>query len=206
MFKLIIGSRNYSSWSLRPWLAAKQAGLSFEEIPITSLQSEDRVKFLRHSPSGKVPCLIDGDTVVWESMSICEYLAEKAPTLWPSEMRSRAEARSIACEMYSGFTAMRQRMPFDVQASLPFQRPLLEVETDVARIVSILESCRQRYGDEGPFLFGHFTNTDAAYAPVVFRFLTYHVDLPEKSRQWVETMATLPAMQEWRQAAIGEAG
>ncbi|MDR0379923.1 MAG: glutathione S-transferase family protein [Candidatus Accumulibacter sp.] len=205
MFKLIIGNRNYSSWSLRPWLAAKQAGLPFEEIPIASLQSADRVKFLKHSPSGKIPCLIDGDTVVWESMSICEYLAEKAPMLWPSKMSARAEARSIACEMHSGFTALRQRMSFDVRASLPFQRPSLEVEADVARIVSIWESCRQRYGNEGPFLYGRFTNADATYAPVVFRFLTYHVDLPEKSRQWVETMAALPAMQEWRQAAIGEA-
>ncbi|MDR0578908.1 MAG: glutathione S-transferase family protein [Candidatus Accumulibacter sp.] len=205
MFKLIIGDRNYSSWSLRPWLAAKQAGLPFEEISVPLRQATTKAEILKYSPTGKVPCLIDGDTVVWESLSICEYLAEKAPTLWPSDVRARAEARSIASEMHSGFAALRQGMPLDVRASLPFSTPSVEVEADVARIVSMWQDCRQRHGQKGPFLFGGFTNADAMYAPVVFRFLTYHVDLPEASRQWVETMAALPAMQEWRQASIAEA-
>ena len=201
MFKLIIGNRNYSSWSLRPWLAARQAGLSFEEILI----SLGKAEIIKYSPSGKVPCLVDGEAVVWESLSICEYLAEMAPTLWPSEKQARAEARSLACEIHSGFAALRQEMPFNVRASLPFTEPSVEVKADVERIVSIWESCRQRHGHEGPFLFGRFTNVDAMYAPVVFCFLTYHVDLPEESRRWVETMAALPAMQEWRQAAVAEA-
>jgi glutathione S-transferase len=205
MFKLIIGSHNYSSWSLRPWLAAKQAGLSFEEVSIPLRQSTTKAEILKYSPSGKVPCLVDGQTIVWESLSICEYLAEKTPTLWPSESKARAEARSIASEMHSGFPAMRQGMPLDVRASLPFLESSGEVRTDVARVVSIWEDCRQRYADKGPFLFGHFTNADAMYAPIVFRFLTYHVELPGASQAWVETMAALPAMQEWRQAAIAEA-
>jgi glutathione S-transferase len=108
--------------------------------------------------------------------------------------------------MYSGFATLRQGMPFDVRASLPFSKPSEEVRTDVARIVSIWEGCRRRHGHAGPFLFGQFTNADAMYAPVVFRFLTYHVDLPEESRRWVEAMIALPAMQEWREAAIAEAG
>jgi glutathione S-transferase len=205
MFKLIIGNRNYSSWSLRPWLAAKQSGLSFEEISIFLRQPPAKAEILKYSPSGRVPCLIDGETIVWESLSICEYLAEMAPALWPSDSKARAEARSIACEMHSGFAALRQGMPLDVRASLPFTEPSVEVKADVARIVSIWEDCRRCHGREGPFLFGRFTNADAMYAPVVFRFLTYHVDLPEESRKWVETMAALPAMQEWRQASSAEA-
>jgi glutathione S-transferase len=206
MLKLIIGDRNYSSWSLRSWLAAKQAGLPFEEIQIRLRQTATKAEILKYSPSGKLPALIDGDTVVWESLSICEYLAEKAPTLWPSDARARAEARSIASEMHSGFAALRQGMPLDVRASLPFLPPSVEVKADVARIVSIWEDCRQRHGDGGPFLFGHFTCADAMYAPVVFRFLTYHVELPEVSRKWVEVMADLPAMREWREACVAETG
>jgi glutathione S-transferase len=205
MLKLVIGDRNYSSWSLRPWLALKQSGLPFEEIQIPLRQTTTKAEILNYSPSGKVPCLIDGETVVWESLSICEYLAEKAHTLWPSERKARAEARSIACEMHSGFAALRQGMPLDVRASQPFLQPSVDVKADVARIVAIWEDCRQHYGHKGPFLFGHFTNADAMYAPIVFRFLTYHVELPEASRKWVETMAALPAMQEWRQASIDEA-
>ncbi|MDR0440350.1 MAG: glutathione S-transferase family protein [Candidatus Accumulibacter sp.] len=205
MLKLIIGDRNYSSWSLRPWLAAKQADVQFEEVPIRLRQATTKAEILKYSPSGKLPILIDGDTVVWESLSICEYLAEKAPSLWPSDARMCAEARSIACEMHSGFAALRQGMPLDVRASLPFLPPSVEVKADVSRIVSIWEDCRQRYSNGGPFLFGQFTNADAMYAPVVFRFLTYHVELPEASRKWVDTMADLPAMREWREACVAEA-
>lgn len=205
MLKLVIGDRNYSSWSLRPWLALKQSGLHFEEILIPLRSATTKAEILKYSPSGKVPCLIDGETVVWDSLAICEYLAEKASSLWPSERKARAEARSISAEMHSGFAALRQGMPLDVRASQPFLQPSAEVNADIARIVAIWEDCRKRYGRKGPFLFGHFTNADAMYAPVAFRFLTYHVDLPEASRKWVETMAALPAMQEWRQASVAEA-
>jgi glutathione S-transferase len=206
MLKLIIGDHNYSSWSLRPWLAAKQSGLPFEEISIPLRQTTTKAEILKYSPSGKIPCLIDGETVVWESLSICEYLAEKAPALWPSESKARAEARSIASEMHSGFAALRQGMPLDVLASQPFLQQSMEIKADVARIVSMWEDCLQRYKQKEPFLFGQFTNADAMYAPIVFRFLTYHVELPEASRHYVTAMAALPAMQEWRQACIAEAG
>ena len=204
MLKLVIGNRNYSSWSLRPWLAARQAGLAFEEIPIALRTANTRSEILKYSPSGKIPCLIDGETVVWESLAICEYLAEKAPSLLPSDSKARAEARSVSAEMHAGFSALRQEMSMDIRASTPSVIRSAELENDIARIVSIWEGCRQRHADEGPFLFGHFTLADAMYAPVVWRFLTYHVELPEASRKWMETMTALPAMQEWRSAALAE--
>ena len=204
MLKLVIGDHNYSSWSLRPWLALKQVGLPFEEISVRLRQATTKTDILKYSPSAKVPCLIDGETLVWESLAICEYLAEIAPTLWPSERKARAEARAIASEMHAGFPSLRQEMPLDVRASLPYPQLSSEAKADVARVIAIWEDCRRRYGLKGPFLFGHFTNADAMYAPVVFRFQTYCIELPEASRRWSDTMLALPAMQEWHQAAAAE--
>jgi glutathione S-transferase len=204
MLKLVIGDRNYSSWSLRPWLALKQAALPFEEIYIRLRETGTKAEIFKYSPSGKVPCLIDGDTVVWESLAICEYLAEAAPTLWPADRRVRAEARSICAEMHSGFGALRQNLPMQIDASKPFEERNAEVRADIARIVAIWETCRARYAGGGPFLFGQFTVADAMYAPVVWRFVTYVVDLPAASREWLNTMYALPAMQEWRAAALAE--
>lgn len=204
MLKLVIGDRNYSSWSLRPWLAAKQAGVPFEEIFIRLREPKTRVEIMKLSPSGKIPCLIDGEAVAWDSLSICEYLAEKFPVLWPAEKKARAEARSISAEMHSGFAALRQNMPMDIHASKPFDGRSAEVTADIARIVAIWEGCRSRFGHGGPFLFGHFSIADAMFAPVVWRFLTYAVELPQASRAWVKAMCALPAMQEWKAAALAE--
>ena len=204
MLKLVIGDRNYSTWSLRPWLAIKQAGLPFEEIMIPLRDSQTKTEILKYSPSGKIPCLIDGQTVVWDSLAICEYLAEKSPSLWPGDRKARAEARSIAAEMHSGFPALRQGMPMDILASKPYDERSAEVTADIARIVAIWEGCRARYAKTGPFLFGSFSIADAMFAPVVWRFLTYVVDLPPASKAWVETMTALPAMQEWRAGAQAE--
>lgn len=204
MLKLVIGERNYSSWSLRPWLAIKQAGLPFEEVFIRLRDASTKSEILKHSPSGKIPCLIDGKTVVWDSLSICEYLAEKSPALWPGDRKARAEARSVSAEMHSGFAALRQYLPMDIHASKPYEERTPDVNADIARVVAIWEECRKNYAKAGPFLFGSFTIADAMYAPVVWRFLTYVVELPPASREWVETMAALPAMQEWRAAALAE--
>ena len=204
MLKLVIGDHNFSSWSLRPWLALKQVGLPFEEISIRLRQTTTKTDILKYSPSAKVPCLIDGETLVWESLAICEYLAEIAPTLWPSERKARAEARAIASEMHAGFPSLRQEMPLDVRTSLPRPQLSPEAKADVARVIAIWEDCRRRYGSKGPFLFGHFTNADAMYAPVGFRVQTYRIELPEASRRWSDTMLALPAMQEWRQVATAE--
>ena len=204
MLKLVIGDYNYSSWSLRPWLALKQAGVPFEQTLIRLRERETKAEILKLSPSGKVPCLIDGETVVWDSLAICEYVAEKTPGLWPVDRKTRAEARSISAEMHSGFGSLRHSMAMDVQASLPHITRTAEVTADIERIVAIWENCRSRFADAGPFLFGRFSIADAMYAPVVWRFLTYAVDLPPASRAWVETMSALPAMQEWKQGALAE--
>ena len=204
MLKLVIGDHNYSSWSLRPWLVLKQSGLPFEEVSIRLRESNTKAEILKHSPSGKVPCLIDGQTVVWDSLAICEYIAEKVPALWPTDSKSRAEARSISAEMHSGFVALRHMLPMDVTASKPHTTRTADVEADIARIVDIWESCRSRFVDAGSFLFGRFTIADAMFAPVVWRFQTYEVDLPAASRKWIDSMLALPAMQEWRAGAQAE--
>ncbi|MFZ4535190.1 glutathione S-transferase family protein [Propionivibrio sp.] len=204
MLKLVIGDRNYSSWSMRAWLAVKQTGLPFEEVNIRMRGAGTKVEIFKYSPSGKVPCLIDGETIVWDSLAICEYLAEKSPSLWPSDRKSRAEARSICAEMHSGFGALRLNMPMEISASKPFDGRSAEVDADIARIVAIWENCRAHFAQGGPFLFGSFSIADVMYAPVVWRFLTYAVDLPPASRAWVETMCALPAMQEWRAGALAE--
>ena len=204
MLKLVIGDRNYSSWSLRPWLAIKQAKLPFEEIFIRLRETGTKAAIFKYSPSGKVPCLIDGDTVVWESLAICAYRAESDASLWPADRRARAEARSVCAEMHSGFGALRQNLPMQISASKPYEERNAEVKADLARIVKIWESCRARFAAGGPFLFGPFTIADAMYAPVVWRFVTYAVDAPAASRAWLDTMCALPAMQEWRAAALAE--
>ena len=206
MLKLVIGDRNYSSWSLRPWLAIKQAGLPFEEIIIRLRDSGTKVEILKYSPSGKVPCLIDGDITVWDSLAICEYLAEIAPSLWPSDRATRAEARSISAEMHSGFGGFRHSMPMEIHASKPYDGRTAEGAADIVRIIAIWENCLSRFAQRGPFLFGSFSIADAMFAPVVWRFLTYAVELPPASRTWVETMCELPAMQEWRAGALVEKG
>jgi glutathione S-transferase len=204
MMKIVIGDHNYSSWSLRPWLALKLAGFPFEEICLRLRESKTREEILKYSPSGKVPCLIDGTALVWDSLAICEYIAEQSPSLWPSDRKARAEARAISCEMHAGFGALRPSMPMEIVSSRPYDARTAEVEADIARIVSIWENCRLRFAQDGPFLYGSFSIADAKYYPVVWRFLTYAVELPPASRAWVETMRLLPAMQEWRDAALAE--
>ncbi|MCM8595330.1 MAG: glutathione S-transferase family protein [Candidatus Accumulibacter sp.] len=204
--KLVIGDHNTSSWSLRPWLAAKQVRLPFEEIAIRLDRPETRDDIRRYSPSGRVPCLIDeadGErVVVWESLAICEYLAELAPALWPAGRAARAEARAVSAEMHSGFAALRQNMTMDIRASRRGQARTPEVGRDIARLVQIWQSCRSRYATAGPFLFGTFSIADAMFAPVVWRFVTYGVGVPPASQEWLETMLSLPAMREWQGAAL----
>jgi len=205
MLKLVVGDRNFSSWSLRPWLAAKQVGLPFEEVRVALRQGSAKAELLKHSPSGKVPCLIDGATVVWDSLAICEYLAESAPGLWPAERAARAEARAVSAEMHAGFTALRQNMGMDIRAAKPGQGRTPEVDADIARILAIWESCRARFAPGGPFLFGAFSIADAMYAPVIWRFRTYAVALSPAAQAWSEAMLALPAMREWQAGALAEA-
>lgn len=210
MLQLVIGNKNFSSWSLRPWLLLKQAGLPFREIPVRLRQADTKAQILAHSPSGKVPALIDGDLTVWDSLAICEYLAEKASLnhvdLWPADPKARAEARSVSAEMHSGFAALRQHMSMEVAASRPGEGQTPEVLADIARIAALWTSCRERFAAAGPFLFGDFSVADAMYAPVAFRFHTYGVELPPLAAAYRNTLLALPAMQEWAAGARAEVG
>lgn len=203
---LVIGNKNYSSWSLRPWLALKQAGISFDEIRISLYDDASRAQIKRHSPSGKVPTLIDGDVTVWESLAICEYLAEKFPDkeLWPVNPEARATARAVATEMHAGFGALRSHMCLNCRQHLPGKGRTLEVLKDIARITALWNDCRNRFGNIGDFLFGRFGIADAMYAPVALRFVTYDVELDPVSAAYVKTITLLPAIQSWVAAARAE--
>lgn len=204
---LVVGNRNYSSWSLRPWLAMKQAGLAFDEVRVPLNQPDSKSRILRYSPSGRVPCLVDGALAVWDSMAICEYVNERyaGGGLWPRDVGQRARARSIAAEMHSGFAALRTHMSMDIRGRYPERgattaaRP--DVGADIARIQSIWTDC---LASGGPFLFGAFSIADAFYAPVVTRFRTYAVALPARLAAYSDAVFALPAMQEWVAAAAAE--
>lgn len=200
--KLVIGNKNYSSWSLRPWLSLRVAGIDFEEIMIPLDQPESRARRLAYCAAGKVPVLIDEALTIWDSLAIVEYLAEQFPQrgLWPADAAARAHARSIVAEMHSGFGALRAHMPMNCRARHPGKGHLPEVLDDIARIAAIWSECRARHHDQGPFLFGHFSNADAFFAPVVSRFVTYGVVLPEVCTDYIATIMALPAMSEWLRA------
>ncbi|HBB35534.1 MAG TPA: glutathione S-transferase [Cyanobacteria bacterium UBA8803] len=203
---LIIGNKNYSSWSLRPWLAMKQFGVEFDEVRLPLYTPESRAKLKEYSPSGKVPVLLHDTLTVWDSLAICEYLAEQLPTLhwWPQDRTARAIARSISAEMHSGFQSLRQNMPMNCRARLPGKGMTLEVQQDIDRITEIWRKCRQNFGASGTMLFGEFAIADAIFAPVVMRFITYDVSLDSVSRDYAEAILALPAMQEWLKAAENE--
>ena len=196
---LVIGNKAYSSWSLRPWLLMKQAGIGFEEIRLSLYAEGAKQKLLQHSPTGKVPVLKDGDLTVWDSLAMCEYLAERHPEkqLWPTQPAARARARSISAEMHSGFANLRNQMPMHVRREIPGRARTPDVAAEVARIEAIWNECRSRYGADGPFLFGAFSIADAMYAPVASRFRTYGVALAGAGAQYVAAIHALPAMREW---------
>ena len=205
-FTLYIGNKNYSSWSLRPWLAMKQAGLAFDEVVIPLYTPTTAQEILRHSPSGRVPCLKHGDVTVWDSLAIVEYLAELFPQaqLWPADPDARAAARGVAAEMHAGFTALRQNMPMNIRAAFPGQGLSPAVQEDINRITALWRDCRRRFAGHKPLLFGDFSIADAMYAPIVARFATYGVVLDEDARDYVRLILELPAMREWIEAAKRE--
>jgi glutathione S-transferase len=192
---LYVGSKRYSSWSLRPYLALAQSGVAFETRTILLDQQDTKAKIAAVNPAGKVPVLHDGDLVIWDSLAICEYLAEQVPALWPSDRTARARARSVSAEMHSGFAALRQNMPMDVLSNKPGQGHTPEALADARRVQAIWRECLSASG--GPFLFGAFTIADAMFAPVTTRFTTYGVDLDPTCTAYVASVAALPAMQQW---------
>ncbi|MGO8916683.1 MAG: glutathione S-transferase family protein [Stellaceae bacterium] len=205
-FTIYIGNKNYSSWSLRGWLALKHTGVAFEEEVIPLDEANTRGNILRRSPSGRVPALRHGDQVVWESLAIGEYLAELFPKaqLWPSAIKARAAARAVSAEMHAGFAALRTHLPMNIRSSFPNRGVTPEAQADINRITASWRDCRKRFGAGGEFLFGHFTVADAMYAPVVSRFRTYKIELEEETQRYADAVWALPAMQEWAAAARNE--
>ena len=204
--KLVIGNKNYSSWSLRPWIAMKVAGIAFEEEVISLDAADFKPRVSKVSGTGKVPALIDGDVRVWESLAILEYLAEKFPParLWPDDPAARAHARAIAAEMHAGFVPLRRHLPMNMWRPVIRRAPTPEAEANVRRIDAMWTDCRMRHGRDGDFLFGSFGAADAMYAPVVSRFHTYAVEVGPTARAYMDAIMALPAWREWRTAALAE--
>src|ERR1700730_16292600 len=206
--KLVIGNKNYSSWSMRPGLAMRASNIAFDEvlIPLYTDDKADKEQILGFTRSGKVPALIDGDVTVWDSLSIIEYVAEKFPEarLWPEDRASRAHASSISAEMHSGF------MPLRSECGMNLHRPIRAValsddaRANVARIQEIWADCHARYGTKGPFLFGAFSGADAMFAPVVHRFRTYAIPAAKRAQPYVDAMMSLPAFQQWTRDGLAE--
>ena len=202
---IILGNKNYSSWSLRPWLALKLAGLAFREevIPLGMPTTADAIR--RHSPSGKVPCLIHGETPIWESLAICEYVAELAPKagLWPADPGARATARAVSSEMHAGFGALRSQFPMNIRHTAP-TAPNAECQADINRITALWRDCRRRFAGHKPFLFGDAGIADCMFAPVVTRFATYEPALDQDAKDYMAAVLALPAMKEWVAASKAE--
>ena len=201
---LVIGNKNYSSWSLRPWLLLSAKGVAFDEVRVPLYQQQSKAAIQAHAPAGrtqygKVPILKDGDLVVWDSLAICEYVAERFPELrcWPSNPRDRARARSISAEMHSGFRELRTQMPMNCRRTpAPVPRGA-ELDADIARVIEIWTQALADHAAPGPYLFGEFGIADAMYAPVVLRFTAYAVDLPTTARGYADAILALPALRAW---------
>ena len=205
-FTIVLGNKNYSSWSLRAWLALKQTGADFDEVMIPFRHADTKERILAESPSGKVPILRHDDFLVWDSLAIGEYLAERFPEagLWPREPEARARARSVTAEMHAGFPALRRQLPMDCRTRRSANLDTPRLAGEIARIIAVWEDCRSRFGGGGDFLFGGFCLADAAFAPVVSRFVTYGVNLDGPAARYRDNVMAWPAMAEWLAAAQDE--
>src|SRR5438309_9661723 len=208
MLKLVIGNKNYSSWSMRPWLALRANEIPFQEvfIPLYTDDKADKERILSFSRAGKVPALIDGDVTVWDSLAIIEYVAERFPeaSLWPEDRARRAHARSISAEMHSGFLPLRNECGMNLHCPVGAIALSADAKANIARIEQIWLECRERYGKLGPFLFGGFSGADAMFAPVVHRFRTYAIPVAAEAKAYMATMMALPAFQQWTREGLAE--
>lgn len=206
---LVIGNYNYSSWSLRAWLYMRESNIEFEVLRIPLFTASWRREIGRYSPTKRVPVLLDGDVTVWDTVAIFEYLREQVPGAvgWPAERVARAEARSISAEMHAGFMAVRDELPQNIRTRRPLALASLSdaAQGQVERISDLWRSCRQRYGNDGPWLYGEFSIADVMYAPVALRFITYDIPAPGRAAEFVDAVSTLPSIAEWRAAAAAEA-
>jgi glutathione S-transferase len=203
---LVIGNRNYSSWSMRPWVLMRAKQIEFQEVQIRLFQPDSLERKLAYSPAGKVPILVSGELHVWESLAILDRLAELFPHrgLWPSEGAPRAVARSVSAEMHAGFEGLRTHMPMNCRARLPGRGRGPGVEEEIVRVRNLWRDCRARFGQGGDFLFGDFGNADAMFAPVASRFQTYGVELTGVEGEYAEAVVSHPAVAEWFRAAEAE--
>jgi glutathione S-transferase len=201
---LVIGNKNYSSWSLRAWLLMKHVGAVFEEILVPLNSPGTREEIERYGPSGRVPVLRDGELRIWDSLAICEYVAELTGKGWPEKREARAVARSVCAEMHSGFTTLRSLWPMNARARNRRTAESPALEADIERIDEIWNDCRQRFGSGGPWLFGEYSVADAMYAPVVLRFNTYGARISQTARWYMASVLEDGALQEWLQAAKQE--
>lgn len=202
---LFVGNKNLSSWSLRPHLALSHTGAAFEEIVVPLDRPDTKDRLLAVSPSGRVPVLRDGELLVWDSLAICEHVAERFPEakLWPEDVGARALARSVSAEMHSGFPDLRRELPMNIVGRIA-REPSPAARDDIARVLAIWTDLRARHASGGPFLFGAFTIADAMFAPVVTRFVTYGVEVPAEARAYMDAVLALPAMQRWIADAVEE--
>jgi glutathione S-transferase len=203
-YRLVIGNKNYSSWSLRPWLAMKQAGIVFEEIRIPLYGPDSKQRLAEYSPSGKVPLLIHDELKIWDSLAICEYLAERHAGMWPADSAARGVARAVSAEMHSGFVSLRHNMTMNIRKNYAGKGVGPGVPGDIRRILDIWRDCRSRFGVGGAFLFGAFSIADAMYAPVVMRFRSYGVAIPGDLAPYYDAILALPAMRGWIAASEAE--
>ncbi|HQU88620.1 MAG: glutathione S-transferase family protein [Rhodocyclaceae bacterium] len=205
MYALYFGNKNYSSWSLRPWVLMKHFEIPFEEHQVQVSGKGAHAGHRGYSANGLVPCLHVDGFQVWDTLAIAEFLAERHSGLWPADPLARARARSVACEMHSGFGAVRSAMPMNIKLLLKGKPPSAEVQADIDRIAEIWTQTRSEFaGDAGPYLFGAFSVADAMFAPVVMRFVTYNVALPPVAEAYRDAMLAHPAMVEWADAARAE--
>ncbi len=205
MTLLAIGNKLYSSWSLRPWLLLRHFGVPFEEKLIPLDTPETRAAIREISPAGRVPVLVDGDVTVWESLAIMEYVGEAfGIPLWPQAKPARALARTLAAEMHAGFTGLRSACPMNLGKRFSERDRGKAAARDVARFCALVGDTRQRFGQNGPFLFGAFTAVDAMYAPLATRLDTYSIAVDEATRNYVNAILALPAFRQWREAALDE--
>ncbi len=203
---LVIANKNYSSWSMRPWVLLRGLGIEFDEVQLKFGSDAHRDGIARWSPTGLVPVLwLDGEPV-WDTLAIAETVAERWPErrAWPADARARGVARSVCAEMHSGFRALRGAMPMNIRGAYPGKGMNPDVRKDIDRIVAIWTSCRERFGAGGDLLFGGFGIADAYYAPVVTRFVTYAVELPPAARRYADAVLALPAVREWSAAGRAE--
>lgn len=204
--KLVIGNKNYSSWSMRAWVLMRHYAIEFEEVQIPLRQTDSLDRKLAYSPAGKVPILLDGELRIWDSLAIVEYLVERYPEkkLWPADREARAAARSVSAEMHSGFASLRTRMPLNCRACVPAADRGADVRDDIERICELWRECRSRYGAAGRFLFGDFTATDAMFAPVASRFQTYGIELDSTEAKYAKAILATPAVGDWIEGALRE--